>query len=86
MSKSILILLFVVLSITGCAKFRESDCIQNTKDGFIWRITKVHFKKYTVQGWLNGKWGQPVDGPFSTFESQYVKIACPLSTEVLPNS
>ena len=76
-----LILLFAVTSLIGCAKFREGDCIQNVKDGFIWRITKVHFNKYVVQGWFNGKWGLSEDGPFYTFDSRYVKISCPFSTQ-----
>ena len=83
MLKSILVFLFVISTVTGCAKFSEADCIQNLKDGFIWRITKVHFNKYTVQGWFHGKWGQSVDGPFSTFDSEYVKISCPFSTQTL---
>jgi len=73
------ILIFLAL-VTGCAKFRHGDCIQNVKDGYIWRITAVHFKTYTVQGWSNGKWGLPVDESAALFDSRYVKISCPFST------
>jgi hypothetical protein len=78
-----LFLFVMALCVVGCAKFSEADCIQNVKDGFTWRITKVHFNKYTVQGWFDGKWGQSVDGPFSTFDSQYVKVTCPFSTQMV---
>src|SRR5262245_31324280 len=80
---SILICLLLVTSLSGCAKFREGDCIQNVKDGFIWRTTAVRFNRYTMQGWFDGKWGLPADGPFSTFDSGYVKISCPFSSQAL---
>ena len=76
-----IIFLLAVISLTGCAKFSEGDCLQNVKDGFIWRVSKVHFYKYTVQGWFDGKWGLSVDGPFDTFDSHYVKISCSFSTQ-----
>lgn len=80
---SIFIFLALVTSVTGCAKFRDGDCIQNVKDGHIWRITAVHFKTYTVQGWFNGKWGLPVDESVGPVDSRYVKISCPFSTQTL---
>jgi hypothetical protein len=83
MLRSILTFLVLVTSVSGCAKFREGDCIQNVEDGFIWRITAVHFNRYTMQGWFDGKWGLPVDGSFDTFDSGYVKISCPFSTQTL---
>src|SRR5262245_47354005 len=48
--------LFLVFG--GCSpEYQAGDCIQNPKDGYIWRITTVEFGKYTAQGWVNGKWG-----------------------------
>jgi hypothetical protein len=81
--KSIVILSLSVTFLTGCAKFGEGDCIQDPKNGYIWRITAVHFNKYKIQGWLDGKWGLPVDGSSDTFDPYYVKISCPFSTQTL---
>lgn len=83
MFRSILIFLLLVTSVGGCAKYREGDCIQDVKDGYIWRIAAVHFNRYTMQGWSDGKWGLPVNGSFDTFDSRYVKISCPFSTQTL---
>jgi hypothetical protein len=53
------LVLFLVFG--GCsAEYQAGDCIQNPKDGYIWRITAVEFGKYTAQGWVNGKWGLTV--------------------------
>jgi len=40
----LLLLLIVIISLIGCAKFKEGECIQNTSDSTIYRITSVHFK------------------------------------------
>ena len=46
--------LFLVFG--GCSPdYQAGDCIQNPKDGYIWRITAVESGKYTAQGWVNGK-------------------------------
>jgi len=80
----LLLLLIVVLSLLGCAKFKEGECIQNPSDGTIWRITEVHFTKYTAQGWYAGKWGYLVNGlPFDTFDTRYVKVTCPFSEKTI---
>jgi hypothetical protein len=74
--------LFLVFG--GCSpEYQAGDCIQNPKDGYIWRITAVEFGKYTAQGWVNGKWGLtiPMDPDVPT--GRYVKVQCPFSTEVL---
>lgn len=79
----LILILALVASFAGCAKFKEGDCIQNTKDGYIWRITRVGVSEYTMQGWLDGKWGVAANGSFDTFDSRYVKISCPFSTQTL---
>lgn len=79
----LLLFLIVIISLLGCAKFKEGECIQNTSDGTIWRVTAVHYKEYTLQGWFDGKWGRSVNGPFNTFDSRYVKVACPFSEKTV---
>jgi hypothetical protein len=83
--KSIAIVSLLATSIIGCTKFSEGDCIQHVGDGFIWSITEVRLRTYTVQGWFDGKWGLPVDESAGTFDSlgRYVKISCPFSTQTL---
>jgi len=72
------------LSLAGCAKFKEGDCIQKVNDGhYVWRITKVGVREYTMQGWFDGKWGLEVNGPLAIYDSDYVKIACPFSTRTI---
>lgn len=85
LTTSIAIFFLLATSVIGCTKFSDGDCIQHVTDGFIWRITKVHFRTYTVQGWFNGKWGLAVDESAGTFDSfsRYVKISCPFSTQTL---
>ncbi|RJQ39840.1 MAG: hypothetical protein C4550_04630 [Nitrospiraceae bacterium] len=79
-----LLSLIVLISLFGCAKFKEGECIQNISDGTIWRITEVHFTKYTAQGWYAGKWGYAVKGlPSDTFDSRYVTVACPFSEKTI---
>ena len=78
-----LLLLLICISLFGCAKFKEGECIQNSSDGTIWRITGVHSTEYTLQGWFDGKWGRPVNGPFDTFDSRYVKVTCPFSEKTI---
>ena len=81
--------LFLVFG--GCSpEFQAGDCIQNTKDGYIWRITAVEFGKYTAQGWVkggvrsaDGKWGLTVPMDPDVLRGRYVKVQCPFSTEVL---
>ena len=73
----------LLVSLTGCAKFKAGDCIQNPQDGFVWRITKVGTSKYILQGWFDGKWGEPVEGSFSLFDSRYINISCPFSDKSL---
>jgi hypothetical protein len=62
--QSIFIFALLVTFLGGCAKFQEGDCIQNVKDGFVWRIIEVHLDRYTMQGWFDGKWGLVVDSTF----------------------
>jgi hypothetical protein len=85
MLKVIPVFLIVLTVAAGCTKFKEGECIQHVKDGFIWRITAVQFNKYkTVQGWFDGKWGLPVDPDnFNPDDGRYVKISCPMSTQTL---
>ena len=71
--------IIIVISLLGCAKFKEGECIQNTSDGTIYRITSVHLREYTLQGWFDGKWGLPVNGSFDMFDSRYVTVTCPFS-------
>jgi len=78
-----LLILIVLISLFGCAKFKEGECIQNTSDGTIYRITAVHYREYRLQGWFDGKWGLPVDSTFDTFDSRYVKVTCPFSEKTL---
>jgi hypothetical protein len=74
--------LFLVFG--GCsAEYQADDCIQNPKDGYIWRITAVESGKYTAQGWVNGKWGLTVAMAPDVPRGRYVKVQCPFSTEVL---
>jgi hypothetical protein len=82
MLKSIIILFAVSASVTGCTKFREGECIQHIKDGFIWRITEVRFNKYTmIQEWFDENWALPIDaGDFNPDDGRYVKISCPFSS------
>ncbi len=82
----LILILALIASFAGCAKFKEGDCIQDTEDGYIWRITKVGGSEYTMQGWLAGKWGLAVNRSFGTYDSRdsrYVKISCPFSTQTL---
>ena len=79
----VFLLLISFISILGCTKYKEGECIQNTSDGFIYRITAVHFNEYTLQGWFGDKWGIPVKGSFDTFDSRYVAIACPFSEKTI---
>jgi hypothetical protein len=55
----------------------------NTSDGTIYRITAVHFREYTLQGWFGDKWGIPVNGSFDLFDSRYVKVTCPYSEKTI---
>ena len=75
----------LLLFAAGCAEYRAGECVQNSKDGYIYRVTAVSFvgDEYTVQGWLHGKWGIPVEAPASMLRGRYVKVGCPFSTEVL---
>lgn len=77
------LILPLLASLIGCAKLSEGDCIQNTKDGYIWRITKVGITQYTMQGWSEGKWGLPVASSFNSYDSGHVKIACPFSVKTI---
>jgi hypothetical protein len=79
----LLLFSIIVISLLGCAKFKEGECIQNTSDGTIYRITAVHYREYTLQGWFDGKWGREVSGPFKTFDSRYVKVTCPFSEKMV---
>ena len=83
MIRPVLVFLLLGVFLGGCAKFGEGDCIQNVNDGHVWRITAVHFNKYTAQGWFDGKWGLLVDFPFDLLNSSYVKIPCPFSNQTL---
>jgi hypothetical protein len=85
-SRSLLWLtLGLIAALTGCRKFSEGECVQNVRDGYIWRITEVSFyNKYTVQSWTNGKWGTPVEGSNLNLDSGYVKVPCPFSTQMGP--
>ena len=82
--RAILTACIFLTSLTGCAKFKEGNCIQNPEDGYVWRITSVKRGKYMLQNWVDGKWGLSVDGPFSIFDSRYIKISCPFTTEAIP--
>jgi hypothetical protein len=80
----LLLFSIVFISLLGCAKFKEGECIQNTYDGTIYRITAVHYREYTLQVWFDGKWGRPVNWPFNTFDSRYVKkVTCPFSEKMI---
>lgn len=68
----------------GCSpNYQPGDCIQNSKDGYIWRISAVELGKYMAQGWVNGKWGFTVPMDPDVPRGRYVKVQCPFSTEVL---
>jgi len=73
----------VLFATTDCSRYKAGDCVQNTRDGFIWRITETSQTSTTVQGWFDGKWGIPVEAPKDLFASHYVKIECPLSTKTV---
>jgi hypothetical protein len=78
------VVLGLLLVFGGCSPdYQAGDCIQNPKDGYIWRITAVEFGKYTVQGWINGEWGLTVPMDPDIPRGQYVKVKCPFSTGVL---
>ena len=84
-SRSLLLTLGLVVALTGCRKFGEGECVQNVRDGYIWRITEISFyNKYAVQSWTNGKWGTPVDASNLNLNSGYVKVPCPFSTQMGP--
>ncbi len=83
-----LLILIVLISLSGCAKFKEGECIQNISDGTIWRVTAVqytpvHYREYTLQAWYDGKWGLPVNLPFNVFDSRYVTMTCPFSEKTI---
>lgn len=80
--KSFIMVLVLASSVTGCTKFKESDCIQHVDKGWVWRITEVHFRKYTMQAWFDGEWGKNVEASSSKYNSRYVKIFCPFSIQV----
>ncbi len=75
--------LLALIVFAGCADYHAGDCIQNSEDGYIYRVTAVRFSKYTVQGWLDKKWGIPTEASAEMFRGRYVKITCPFSTVVL---
>ncbi len=84
----LLLTLLIVVSLFGCAKFKEGECIQNISDGTIWRVTAVnytpvHFREYTMQAWYDGKWGRPVNLPFNAVASRYVTVTCPFSEKTI---
>jgi hypothetical protein len=85
-----LVLFFVVASfLAGCGtKLREGECIQNTLDGFVWRIVDVEWGKCTVQGWYDGKWGLLVSEQCGLFDHRrgYIKIQCPFSNKIIHES
>jgi hypothetical protein len=84
-SRSLLLTLGLIASLTGCRKFSEGECVQNVRDGYIWRITEIRFyNRYTVQSWTNGKWGTPVEDSNLNLNSGYVKVPCPFSTQMGP--
>ena len=84
-SRSLLwLLLGLIAALSGCRKFSEGDCVQDVRMGYIWRITDVSFNKYTVQGWVNGKWAAPVENSNLNLSSGYVKVSCPFSTQIGP--
>jgi hypothetical protein len=83
---SYLLILLLTISLTACgqSKYYEGECIQNVGDGFVWRIVKMGFSKCTVQGWFGKKWGIPVTEACGVLDdSQYVKVRCPSSEEIL---
>jgi hypothetical protein len=82
MDGAVLGLLFLIFG--GCSPdYQAGDCIQNSKDGYIWRIIAVESGKYTAQGWINGKWGLTVPIDPEVPRGRDVKVQCPFSTEVL---
>ena len=84
-SRLLLLTLGLIAALTGCRKFNEGECVQNVRDGYIWRITEISFyNKYSVQGWTNGKWGTPVEDSNLNLNSGYVKVTCPFSTQMGP--
>jgi hypothetical protein len=72
-------LLFVaaLAALNGCGSLKATDCVQNVNDKHVWRITAVHFNAYTVQVWIDGKWGPPTDIVDMSYRRDYVKVACP---------
>ena len=72
-------LLFVaaLAALNGCGSLKAADCVQNVNDKHVWRITAVHFNAYTVQVWIDGKWGPPTDIVDMSYRRDYVKVACP---------
>lgn len=78
-----IILSFLVVAMSGCAEYKAGECAQNPNDGYIYRITAVNSGKYTVQGWVDNKWGIPTETPMDFLRDRYVKVTCPFSTEVI---
>jgi hypothetical protein len=80
-----LLLLMVLTASCSQPKFSSSDCIRNTIGGYIYRVNEVHGGDYAVQGWLGGRWGITTNISTDVLDERYAKIACPVSTETLPN-
>ena len=92
MSKGALAAALVVILLTGiaCSRYKAGDCVQHTRDGFIWRITDAGLRGYEMQGWFpmrgtRGTWGLVVSAEdIPGFPgSAYVKVACPQSADTL---
>jgi hypothetical protein len=61
--------------LNGCGTLRTGDCVKN--DDHVWRVTAARLNGYTVQEWVDGKWGTPTDIVDISYRSDYVKVTCP---------
>ena len=78
-----IILLIAIMVLCACNKFKSGQCIQDTEDHFIWKISRIEGSKYIAQGYFSW-WGNEVSADFSLFDGnqmsgipRYVLIDCP---------
>jgi hypothetical protein len=73
-----------VLVINGCKRFEAGECVQNVRDGYVWRIISDSWiDGYSAQGWVNGKWGVPLKGNLPISRNDHVKVPCPFSQKMI---
>ncbi len=65
-------------------KFHSGECIQDYRDGYIWRVNNFNLGTYSLMGWQDNAWGSEVKFNKDTLEREdysgtivYHQVDCP---------